>query len=192
MTKVPTTSEAYAMLEQSLSGMCADLNSNQFRPLLESDVGCYLYYRMLENKCALEHLYSETRINGIRKGNRRFDLVVGHSETNDATVVPSLVVQIKCFQKRGQTIQQFHRRYHQIYEEDLPSLEQAYHCFADCEVEVVLDQAQTSTHVHGYLDGITANEVRHEYLTKRFTASSIKMYWICADDTGKMTTKVLA
>jgi len=192
MTKVPTTSEAYKMLEQSLSDMCADLNGDRFRPLLESDVGCYLYYRMLENSCSLEHLYSETRINGIRKGNRRFDLVVGHSETNDATVVPNLVIQIKCFQKRGQTIQQFHRRYHQIYEEDLPSLEQAFNCFADCEVEVILDQAQTSTHVHGYLDGITANEVRHDYLAKRFIAASINMYWVCADDKGKMTTKVLA
>jgi hypothetical protein len=95
MPTVPTTSEAYEMLEKSLWNLCADLNCDRFRPLFESDVGCYLFYRMLENKRPLEHLYCQTRINGIHKGDRRYDLVVGHSETDDATVVPSLVVQIK-------------------------------------------------------------------------------------------------
>jgi hypothetical protein len=192
MPNAPTTSEAYEILIKSIGDLCTDLNSGHFRPLLESDVNCYLFHRMIENTCPLENLYSQTRIYGIKKGNRRYDLVIGHSQTNDATVVPSLVVQIKCFQERGQTIQQYNRLYKLIFSEDLPSLEQAYKNFSNCEVELIMDQAFAPSHIHGYLDGYSAGTLRREYITQRFIASSLKAYWVCNDDAAKMTFKILA
>jgi hypothetical protein len=89
--KMPTTTESFRLLRQAVSDLAKRLNTAEFTPLLESDLNCLLFHDLLQGGCPLRYLYAETRVRGITKGNRRYDIVIGNSETTDATVEPCLM-----------------------------------------------------------------------------------------------------
>jgi len=119
------TKTAFNLLQKSLKDLCDAFNQAEFFPLLEADVAAYLYHRLLENGCPLSEVYNETRLCGLPRGKRKFNLAIGTVDTVRGCVQPALITQIKAFQRWGFSHQQHRRRFEGIISEDIESLKQA-------------------------------------------------------------------
>jgi hypothetical protein len=98
----------------ALRDLCRDFNAGVFTPILEADVGAYLYYRLVTNGCSLSTVYLQTRVSGDAVRNRKPDLVIGRLRLPEACVDPSLVCELKVFQRWGHSAQQMRHRFSDV------------------------------------------------------------------------------
>lgn len=171
------TNTAFELLQRSLQDLCDAFNQKKFFPLLEADLAAYLYHRLLENGVPLSEMFSETRLCGISKGERKFDLVIGTVNTIRACIQPVLVIQIKAFQRWGHSPQQHKRRFEKILSEDIPSLQQASSILQNGRVEVIIDLA-LSSQCTGYLRGKWNGSIRRDVVKERCKEAKIALFWV--------------
>ena len=184
------TKIAFDLLRRSLQDLCNAFNGGQFFPLLEADVAAYLYHRFLENGCPLSEIYNETRLCGISRGERKFDLVIGAVNTVLGCIQPVLVVQIKAFQRWGHSPQQHRRRFEGIVSEDIESLKQVSSILQDGRVEVIADFVFTSQN-SGYLSGTWHDSIRRDILAGLCKEANISLFWVRPNRQGQMEVEQL-
>lgn len=185
------TKSAFDLLQRSLQDLCDAFNQKKFFPLLEADVAAYLYYRFLENGCPLSEIYSETRLCGVSRGERKFDLVIGQVNTILGCVQPVLVVQIKAFQRWGHSPQQHRRRFKSVLSEDIESLKQISGILQDGRAEVIADFVFTSQS-SGYLSGKWNGRIRRDILAELCREANIALFWVRPDRQGQMEMERIA
>ncbi|MCX8062990.1 MAG: hypothetical protein N3D16_10460 [Anaerolineales bacterium] len=171
------TNTAFELLQRSLQDLCDAFNQKKFFPLLEADLAAYLYHRLLENGAPLSEVFSETRLCGISKGERKFDLVIGTVDTTLGCIYPVLVIQIKAFQRWGHSPKQHRRRFEKILSEDIPSLKQASSILQNGRVEVIVDLVLRSQYT-GYLSGKWNGRTRRDVLEERCKEAKIALFWV--------------
>lgn len=186
------TAIAFEMLNRSLQDLCRDFNREEFLPLLEADVGAYLYHRLLENGCPLKCLFIESRVCGVGDERRRkYDLVVGAVDLRSACVEPVLIAEIKCFQRWGHTSQQHRRRFEGILSNDLKSLGEAAEVLPVGRFEIVVDLVFTSETV-GYLTGTWYGEERREKLVRACGEVGASLLWVRPNSRGHLEVERLS
>jgi len=184
------TKTAFSLLQKSLKDLCDAFNKGEFFPLLEADVAAYLYHRLLENGCPLSEIYNETRLCGLPRGERKFDLVIGTVDTDLGCVQPVLITQIKAFQRWGFSHQQYKRRFEGIISEDIESLKQASRILRDGRVEVIADFVFTLQSA-GYLNGMWDKRQRRDVLVELCKGASVSLFWARPNRQGEMEVEQL-
>lgn len=179
------TKTAFDLLQRSLQDLCNAFNQEKFFPLLEADVAAYLYHRLLENGCPLSEIYSETRLCGISRGERKFDLVIGTINADHGCVQPVLVVQIKAFQRWGHSPQQHRRRFEGVLSGDIESLKQISSTLQNGRAEVIADFVFTSQS-GGYLSGKWKDRIRRDILAELCKEANIALFWVRPNHQGQM------
>lgn len=139
MSVRPDTQAARVALDVAVRDLCRDFNGGAFTPILEADVGAYLYHRLLTNGCATNTVYLQTRVSGDAARSRKPDLVIGRLRLPEACIDPALVCELKVFQRWGHTDQQMRQRFAGVLTEDLVSLAQLAPLLPGGTVEIVAD-----------------------------------------------------
>ena len=176
---------AFDLLRRSLQDLCDAFNQQKFFPLLEADVAACLYHRLLENGCPLSEIYSETRLCGISREERKFDLAIGTINPVLGCVQPVLVVQIKAFQRWGHSSQQHRRRFEGVLLEDIESLKQISSILQDGRAEVIADFVLTSQG-SGYLSGKWNGRIRRDMLAELCKEATIALFWTRPNHRGQI------
>lgn len=185
------TRTAFELLDSSLQDLCRDFNGQVFFPLLEADVAAYLYHRLLENGCPLKQLFVETRVCDVPDERRRkYDLVVGNANLEQACVEPVLIAEIKCFQRWGHTPQQHRHRFEGILTGDLRSLQEAAEVLPFGRVEIIVDLVVTSQKT-GYLTGTWHGQGRRERLTLECRDRDVSLLWVRSNSKGNLEVERL-
>ncbi len=168
---------AAELLQKALQDVCDAFNRKEFQPLLEADVAAYLYHRLLENGCPLLNLYSESRICGLPRGKRKFDIVIGTVNTSSACINPLLVAQLKCFQRWGHSPRQHQRRFEGVISGDIESLKELASILQEGRFEIIVDLALTARTV-GYLNGTWNGRRRRDVLIDLCKDNAISLIWL--------------
>lgn len=184
------TQAAFDLLQKALQDFCEAFNRKEIFPLLEADVTAYLYHRLLENGCSPAMVYNETRLCGISKGERKYDLVIGTMNIEHACIQPVLVVQVKVFQRWGHSHQQHRRRFEGILNEDLESLGEITDLLHNGRAEVVVDLVYTSKRT-GYLSGYWKKDKRLDCLITRCKERNIALFWVHPNAQDELEVKRL-
>lgn len=180
------TRQAKSVLNLALQDMCRDFNAGEFTPILEADVAAYLYHQLLVNGCPLNTVYLATRICGDFARSRKPDLVVGTLNKDSACIQPSLICELKAFQRWGLSDQQMRRRFVGILAEDLPCLEQMSEVLPKGRTEILADFF-ISRNRRGYLTGKLGSDTRIDLVStecKRIGASLIWVRHVTPDRIG--------
>jgi hypothetical protein len=170
---------ARAALDVALRDLCRDFNAGIFTPILEADVGAYLYHRLLTNGCAPNTVHLQTRVSGDAVRTRKPDLVIGRLRLPEACVDPSLICELKVFQRWGHTDQQMRHRFSGVLNEDLASLAQFAPLLPGGTVEIVAD-LYVSAQRRGYLTGNWDGQRRIDVLAAECKRVGTSLIWIKA------------
>ncbi len=171
------TKQARAALNVALQDMCMEFNSGAFTPILEADVAAYLYHRLLVNGCTPNTVYLATRICGDFARRRKPDLVVGTLNAQDACIRPSLVCELKAFQRWGLSDQQMRRRFEGILAEDIPCLAEMSDVLPDGRIEILTDFFISSQR-RGYLTGKWGSNTRIDLVSAECKRIGASLIWI--------------
>ncbi len=185
-----TTDESRSALDSALSDLCQDFNERLFTPILEADVAAYLYHRLLTNGCAPNTVYLATRVCGEAARKRKPDLVVGSLDRRAACIRPSLVCELKAFQRWGFSDQQMRRRFEGILTEDIPCLEEMANVLEHGRVEVVADFF-VSVQRRGYLTGRWGNDTRIDLIAAECRRIGASLIWIRPLDKSHVGVEIL-
>lgn len=184
------TTTAVELFQKALQDICDAFNRKEFQPLLEADVAAYFYHRLLENGCPLLNLYSETRICGLPRSKRKFDIAIGTVNTSSACVNPLLVAQIKCFQRWGHSPQQHRHRFEGVISEDIESLKELASILQEGRFEIIIDLVLTAQTV-GYLNGTWNERRRRDVLIDLCKNNAISLIWLHPNQQGLLEVEKL-
>ena len=192
MTVKPvSTEDARISLEESLRDLCHEFNTGVFTPILEADVAGYLYHRLLTNGYAPNTVYLATRVCGEGARTRKPDLVIGSLHFNDACVRPSLICELKAFQRWGLSDQQMRRRFEGLLAEDIPTLQEMAAVLPNGRIEIVAD-FYVSSQRRGYLTGKWHGNTRIDLVATACDQIGASLVWIRSiDDDGTIAYEVV-
>lgn len=181
------TKEALRLLKSSLTDLCIAFNEAKFTPILEADIASFLYHRLIVNGCPPESLYMNTRVCGLKKHYRKYDLAIGTLNKEDACLTPVLIAQLKAFQRWGLKDQQHRRRFQEVINNDIPSLDEASKTLVNGRVHIVSDLHLSADNT-GFLEGWwqESSSTKIELLTNLCKDLGIWLFWIRPDTDGKV------
>jgi hypothetical protein len=185
-----TTHDAKEMLRESVVHFCDDLSARISSPLMEADVVVSVYHYLKQGGCDPSQIYIDTRVCKHSPRSRKYDIVIGSLDKSNACINPTLIIQVKAFQRWGLTPQQHKRRFEGILDRDIPSLLEVQHQLPSGRIELISDLCKMPTYDR-YLSGKWKGNKRIEVLRRKCAPSGIDLWWVRRNQEGDFDLEII-